>query len=87
MLCIVLFLVFIITSQIVVAVHDSLNFILPPMKRDCFFEDFDTSSPTRTIEAFVQSGGNVHVFLTVHGPLTLDEIRKVINYRNLGNAE
>lgn len=60
------------------SVHDSMNFVLQPMKRECFFEDFDKNSPARTVEAFVQSGGNLDVMLTVHGPLELDEIRLVI---------
>ena len=59
------------------AVHDSLNFVLDAQKRACFFEDFDSNTPTRTIEAFVLSGGNVDVLLTIHGPLSLAEIRSV----------
>ena len=59
------------------AVHDSMNFILKPMERECFYEDFDGNSPVRTIDAFVQAGGNVAVLLTIHGPLELSEIRSV----------
>ena len=61
------------------AFHDSLNFVLAPRTRQCFFENFEATSPTRTIEAFVQSGGNADVWLTIHGPLGLQEIRDV-NY-------
>ena len=43
--------------------HDSLNFVLPPKTRQCFYENFEPTSPTRTIEAFVQSGGNADVWL------------------------
>jgi len=57
------------------AVHDSYNFILAPMKRECFFEDFDKNTPARTVEAFVQSGGNLDVLLTIHGPLDLTQTR------------
>ena len=47
------------------------------MERECFYEDFDGNSPVRTIDAFVQAGGNVAVLLTIHGPLELSEIRSV----------
>lgn len=59
------------------AVHDSMNFFLSPRQRQCFYEDFDKITPARTIEAFVQSGGNLDVQLVIHGPLELDEIRNV----------
>lgn len=59
------------------AFHDSLNFVLAPKTRQCFYENFEATSPTRTIEAFVQSGGNADVWLTIHGPLDLQEIRDV----------
>ena len=42
-----------------------------------FFEDFDSNFLSRTIEAFVQAGGNLDVLLTIHGPLELDDIRTV----------
>lgn len=61
----------------VFGVHDSMNFVLKPMLRECFYEDFDGNSPVRTIDAFVQAGGNVAVLLTIHGPLELSEIRSV----------
>ena len=44
------------------------------------FEDFDSSNPGRTIESFIQSVGDIDVLLTVHGPLSLDEIRSVSSY-------
>jgi len=62
---------------IATAFHDSLNFVLQPKTRQCFYENFDSNSPSRTIEAFVQSGGNADVLLTIQGPLTLDDIRTV----------
>lgn len=72
-----LFLVIASVFSIAVAFHDSLNFVLQPKTRECFYENFDSNSPSRTIEAFVQSGGNADVLLTIHGPLTLDDIRTV----------
>ena len=59
------------------AVHDSLNFVLAPQKRECFFEDFEMNTPAHTVEAFVQSGGNLDIMLTVHGPLDLEDVRSV----------
>jgi hypothetical protein len=66
----------------VFGVHDSMNFVLKPMLRECFYEDFDSNSPVRTIDAFVQAGGNVAVLLTIHGPLELSEIRSVSDESN-----
>ena len=58
---------FIILSSLVinavVAVHDSLNLIVQPKRRECFFEDFADASSSRTVEAFVQSGGNMDIYL------------------------
>ena len=87
MIVIFVFLIF-MSSYIgfISSVHDSLNFILPPRVRECFFEDFDKNSPTRTIEAFVQSGGNLDIILSVHGPLDLDEIRLVRRRAHVFNA-
>lgn len=70
-------LVFLYLFVHALAVHDSLNFLLQPLERQCFFEDFDSNTPVRTVEAFVLSGGNVDVLLTIHGPLDLESIRKV----------
>ena len=75
------FIYLLVLANVINAFHDSLNFVLQPKARQCFYENFDSSSPTRTLEAFVQSGGNADVLLTIHGPLTLDDIRAVsINY-------
>ena len=57
------------------ALHDSYNFALPAMERRCFYEDFDKSTPVKLLEVFVMSGGSLNVLLTVHGPLSLDEVR------------
>eukprot|EP00596_Hydrurales_sp_CCMP1899_P007539 CAMPEP_0119036442 /NCGR_PEP_ID=MMETSP1177-20130426/4149_1 /TAXON_ID=2985 /ORGANISM="Ochromonas sp, Strain CCMP1899" /LENGTH=184 /DNA_ID=CAMNT_0006996317 /DNA_START=17 /DNA_END=569 /DNA_ORIENTATION=- len=57
------------------AVHDSMNFALKPGHRECFYEDFTSISPVRTIDVFVQAGGNTDVLLTIHGPLELEDIR------------
>ena len=72
MLALVLVLSLVVSSS---AFHDSLNFVLQPKTRQCFYENFEASSPFRTVETFVQSGGNSDVLLTVHGPLELDDIR------------
>ena len=45
------------------AFHDSLNFIIPPSSRQCFFEDFGASTPVKTIDTFVQSGGKANMKL------------------------
>ena len=73
------FLVVFLLCSIVLCscVHDTLNFVLLPGKRQCFYEDFDNNSPARTLEAFVRSGGYLDVKFIVHGPLELDEIRTV----------
>lgn len=78
-----LFLFVVLLVNIANAFHDSLNFVLAPKTRQCFFENFEATSPTRTIEAFVQSGGNADVWLTIHGPLGLQEIRDVIHILQL----
>lgn len=71
---IALFCVFALMT-LTAAIRDSLNFVLGPGKRECYFEDFDSSNPTRTIESFIQSVGDIDVLLTLHGPLSLDEVR------------
>lgn len=76
----IFYLTILYMSYQIIAVHDSLNFILKPRSRQCFYEDFDKNSPARTLEAFVQSGGNLDVKVVVHGPLELDEIRMVLVY-------
>jgi hypothetical protein len=70
-------------AVVVDAVRDSLNFVLPAGHRECYFEDFTADAPVRTIEAFIQSVGNVDVRLTLHGPLSLQDIRKVTEYWNI----
>lgn len=53
------------------------------MTRQCFFEDFNKVTPARSLEAFVQTGGDVDVMLTIYGPLELEEIRNVRLPHNL----
>ena len=55
--------------------HESNNFHLLPAKRWCFYEDFDHNTPLKIIEVFVESGGSLDILLTVHGPLTLAQVR------------
>jgi hypothetical protein len=42
-----------------------------------FFEDFEEGTPGKTVEAFVQAGGNADVLLTIHGPLDFDAVKYV----------
>lgn len=80
LICLSLIGLLFVLNNNVDAVHDSMNFHLQPLHRECFFEDFDSNSPVRTIDAFVQAGGNADVLLTIHGPLELDTIRNVSYY-------
>jgi hypothetical protein len=45
--------------------HDSLNFILPPLGRECFYEDIDVGLGARLIEIFVPTGSNLNLQLEV----------------------
>jgi hypothetical protein len=45
--------------------HDSLNFILPPLGKECFYEDIDIGLGARLIEIFVPSGSNLNLQLEV----------------------
>ncbi|KAJ1440545.1 emp24/gp25L/p24 family/GOLD-domain-containing protein [Ochromonadaceae sp. CCMP2298] len=56
--------------------HESFNFVLAPMRRQCFFETLTMKSPAHRVEAFVLSGGNRDVLLTFHGPLIESDILK-----------
>ncbi len=47
------------------AFHDSLNFIIPPRARSCFFEDFEGPGLPKIIDVFVQSGGKSDMVLQV----------------------
>mmetsp|Transcript_8890 Transcript_8890/g.14785 ORF Transcript_8890/g.14785 Transcript_8890/m.14785 type:complete len:260 (-) Transcript_8890:258-1037(-) len=66
----------IIACHFVRGMHESFNFILPPLKRQCFFETLTRTSPAHRVEAFVLSGGNLDVVLTFHGPLIENDIIK-----------
>jgi hypothetical protein len=60
------------------AIHESFNFVVPPQKRECFFEEITKEqvmdSATYKAEVFLESGGNVDITLTFHGPLELSEV-------------
>jgi len=43
-------LLLLLTVKITYAVHESLNFVLQPMTRRCFYEDFEKDSFARLIE-------------------------------------
>jgi hypothetical protein len=74
----VIYIIILISINVlcVKAMHESFNFALLPGTRSCFYEDFDSNTPMKIIDVFVQSGGSLDVLLSVHGPLTLDQIRK-----------
>jgi hypothetical protein len=57
------------------AVHESMNMMIQPRSRECFYEDMGQGSPAHTVEAFVRTGGNVDVYFTINGPLDLEDIR------------
>jgi len=38
------------------ALHESLNFVVPPLKRKCFYQDLVKDSPSHKVEAFIISG-------------------------------
>lgn len=67
--------ILLLSAGLVLGVHDSLKFFIEPQQRVCFYEDFDKIAPVRTIEAFVQSGGDLDIHLSIHGPLELDDVR------------
>lgn len=61
------------------ALHESWNFVIPAKKRECVFQDLAESEATNKIasqrvEVFVQSGGNLDVLLTIHGPLEMSSV-------------
>ena len=65
------------------AVHESLNFILQPKERQCFFQEFEKDSYAHLVEVFVEAGGNLAVQMEVFGPIT--EVEDVKN-ENFGRA-
>lgn len=74
-------LVFVICSTILslaTALHESFNFVVPAKKRECFFEDVSKkqidAGEEFKIEVFLESGGNVDITLTFHGPLGLGDV-------------
>jgi hypothetical protein len=64
------------TLTLINGMHESSNFALPPAKRWCFYEDFDDNTPLKVVEVFVESGGSLDVLLSVHGPLSLQQVRE-----------
>jgi len=61
--------------SVVSAMHESFNFALKPAARACFYEDFEENTPVKLVDVFVESGGSLDVVLTVHGPLSLGQVR------------
>lgn len=61
----------------VMGVHDSLNFILPPGGKECFFEELVLDANPREVEIFVPHNGNVDILLKIYGPLSLGNVQQV----------
>ena len=74
-LLLLLLLISLSVLSVVSAMHESFNFALPPAARSCFYEDFDANTPMKLVDVFVESGGSLDVVLSVHGPLTLNQVR------------
>lgn len=58
------------------ALHESFNTVVPAKQRECFFEDVAPAdvSQAYNIEIFLESGGNLDITFTIHGPLSTAEI-------------
>ena len=63
---------------IALGVHDSLNFILPHGKQECFYEELVEKSNSREVEIFIPQNGNTDIVLSVYGPLTLPQVQQGI---------
>lgn len=65
-------------TQTVVALHESFNFVVKPQQRECFFEEISAEKATDgtayKVDVFLQSGGNIDILLSFHGPLELSEV-------------
>ena len=59
------------------AFHDSLNFIVAPMAKQCFYEEFADTNAVKTIDVFVQSGGLHAIEMQISGPLSVEDVRQV----------
>ena len=66
--------------QSVSSTRESLNFQVAAKERQCFFENIEGSSPSRVIDVFVHSGGNIEVIHSIHGPL---EYKDIIHVRSI----
>ena len=62
-------------ATVVEALHDSYNFILKPVTRECFYEELVVPSSTRVVETFMEAGGLVDITLNIYGPLTVAEVK------------
>lgn len=58
-------LFFICIFKLNYSIKDSLNFILSPLGKECFFEDIEAGLGARSIEIFVPSGSNLNIQLEV----------------------
>ena len=73
-----LFVVLFLSVPVCRSLHESLNFALPPATRQCFYEDFDATFTTKTVDVFLENGGDVDVLFTIHGPLDI-KVGRTIN--------
>ena len=71
--------------EVISSLHESLNFKLPPRKRECFYENFVLEAPTRTIEIFAYSIGEHDVTFTAHGPLEYKDILNVLSLSHISS--
>lgn len=62
--------------------REGLNFVIKPLEKVCFYEDFEKNSQVKTIEIFVENGSNSQLDLSIYGPLELSDIYSN-HYKNL----
>jgi hypothetical protein len=71
-----LLIALILPMSAIMAIHESMNFILHPSKRECFYDDLSTVNEERAIDIFVNSGGFLDIMFYIYGPLTVEEIKE-----------
>ena len=63
------------TFAIACALDEGFKFVLDAGARRCFFEHFTTLSAPKSIDVFVESGGNLDILLTLSGPMELKQAK------------
>ena len=66
--------VFLLLITLSYSLHDSLNLILNPGERSCFYEDLKAPSLTRVVDTFVELGWKRGIRLEIFGPLRKAEV-------------